>query len=58
VSLQQLEADVAYFDARLALLAEKPVSRYQEAQKKTYEELEDVLSSMLKRLRGGSPTAS
>jgi hypothetical protein len=53
LSLHELEADVAYFDARLALLAGRSGSRYQEAQVMVYGELEKVLSGMLNRLRGG-----
>ena len=54
VSVSALEADVAYFDARLALLSGKPSSYYQEAQIKAYKELGRVLSEMLQNLNAGS----
>ncbi len=49
VSVSALEANVAYFDARLSLLSDEPVTRYQQAQIKTYRTLETLLSE---RLRG------
>ena len=52
VRISALEADVAYFDARLALLSSPPSSRYQEAQIRTYRELSGILSGMLERLQG------
>ena len=56
LSISELEADVAYFDARLALLEEGTVESYhQEAQIKAYRELERVLSGLLERLRGRTP---
>lgn len=56
LSISELEADVAYFDARLALLEEGRVeSFHQEAQIKAYRELERVLSGLLDRLRGRTP---
>ena len=56
LSISELEADVAYFDARLALLEEGEVdSFHQEAQIKAYRELERVLSGLLERLRGRTP---
>ena len=56
LSISELEADVAYFDARLALLEEGEVeSFHQEAQIKAYRELERVLSGLLERLRGRAP---
>ena len=51
LSLSSLEADIAYFDARLAMLKEKPASYYQEAQIRAYKELESVLGEQLRRLR-------
>ncbi len=48
-----LEADVAYFDARLALLEGEPGSHYQYAQIEIYGELESVLAGMLEKLHGG-----
>lgn len=45
-----LEADVAYFGARLELVGE-PHTRYQAAQLKVYRALEAALGDNLKRLR-------
>jgi len=50
VSISSLEADVAYFDARLALLGEDIESQYQYAQLKAYKELERILAEILARL--------
>lgn len=56
LSISELEADVAYFDARLALLEEGTVESYhQEAQIKAYRELGRVLAGLLERLRRRSP---
>lgn len=57
VSVSALEADVAYFDARLALIGSRPESYYQEAQVKAYRELERVLSDMLNSLNNRSHEA-
>ncbi len=51
VSISSLEADVAYFDARLAMLGEEIGSHYQYAQLKAYKELEKVLAEILERLK-------
>jgi hypothetical protein len=51
VSVSGLEADIAYFDARLALLEENPGTSYQQAQKLTYTLLETTLGYNLVRLR-------
>ncbi len=51
-SISVLEADIAYFEARLALLNEFPESYYQEAQIKAYKELEAVLAGTLEQLKG------
>jgi hypothetical protein len=45
-----LEADVAYFGARLELIGE-PRTQYQAAQLKVYRALESALGDNLKRLR-------
>jgi hypothetical protein len=45
-----LEADVAYFGARLELVGE-PQTPYQAAQLKVYKALEEALSDNLKRLK-------
>ncbi len=47
LSVSALEADIAYFDARLSLLTEEPLTRYQRAQLKTYKTLEKLLSDKL-----------
>ena len=52
LTISSLEADVAYFDARLALLDEETTNCHQLAQLKAYRELERVLSEMLARLKG------
>lgn len=51
LSVSSLEADVAYFDARLAMLGQKKSSYYQLAQYRAYTELEKVLSDILGRLQ-------
>lgn len=50
-SLSKLEADVAYFDARLSMLG-KPSTQYQKAQLKAYQVLEGMLVQSLVRVRG------
>jgi hypothetical protein len=50
--ISELEADVAYFGARLGLLDDKPSGCYREAQRVTYRHLEKALSEMLESLRG------
>lgn len=51
----KLEADIAYFDARLSLLRDGPANCYQAAQIKAYRELEALLTDRLSRLsRQGS----
>ena len=55
IRISALEADVAYFDARLALLTGPPSSCYQEAQIRAYRELVATLSEMLRRLQSLQP---
>ena len=50
-SVAALEADVAFFDARLSLASKQPDTAYQQAQKKTYEILGSVMGNTLKKLR-------
>lgn len=50
--IQALEADMAFFDARLSLAGDRQETVYQEAQKKTYRLLGEVLSKDLEALRG------
>lgn len=51
-----LEADIAYFGARLELVGEVQ-TRYQAAQRKAYQALEVALEETLTRLKGGDPSA-
>ncbi len=51
-TLARLEADIAYFDARLSLLKSGPASCYQEAQIKAYRALESLLVERLSRFSG------
>ena len=53
VSVSALEADVAYFDARLSLLDEVPATRYQSAAIKAYQTLERLLADRLAGLGAG-----
>ncbi len=53
-SVSGLEADIAYFDARLSLLEEEPTTAYQKAQMQTYQALESALIQSLVRLRNRS----
>ena len=55
ISVSELEADIAYFDARLSLFGSGPESSYQHAQIKAYRALGSLLSSRLSRL-GGNET--
>jgi hypothetical protein len=50
-SVSELEADVAYFDARLSMLGQ-PSTQYQKAQVKAYQVLEGMLVQSLVRVRG------
>ena len=49
-----LEADLAYFEARLSLLNGLPDSLYQRAQLRTYGALEQALNDVLDSLRRDS----
>lgn len=51
VDVAALEADVAYFDARLSLAAKLPETAYQKAQIRTYETLGQLISGTLENLR-------
>ena len=46
-----LEADIAFFEARLCLAGEQPDTAYQRAQIKTYQTLEALLGNKLETLR-------
>jgi hypothetical protein len=52
-AISALEADMAFFEARVALAAEYPDSLYQRAQVKTYETLGVLLRERLSELRAG-----
>ncbi len=51
VSVSGLEADIAYFDARLSMLDDKVSTTHQEAQTKAYKALESTLIGMLLKVR-------
>jgi hypothetical protein len=46
-----LEADIAYFDARLSMLDEQATTTHQDAQSKAYKSLESTLIGMLVKMR-------
>ncbi len=52
LSIHELEADIAYFDARIALVKGAPDGPHREAQMRTYSTLERILREDLDRLRG------
>ena len=52
-SVSELEADVAYFDARLSLLG-RPTTCYQKAQEVVYRMLEGILIQNLIKKRGAA----
>ncbi|OOZ35915.1 hypothetical protein [Solemya velesiana gill symbiont] len=54
LSVSALEADIAYFDARLALLSDRPRTYYEDAQLRAYQELINILTEHLEKLRGMS----
>ena len=51
VDVCSLEADMAFFEARLSLAAGAPDTRYQRAQIKAYQTLGRLLGETLSRLR-------
>ncbi len=52
VSVSGLEADIAYFDARLSMLeGSSATTTHQEAQARAYQALESTLIGMLLKLR-------
>ena len=51
IDVCSLEADIAFFEARLCLAGEQPDTLYQRAQIKTYQTLEILLGDQLKTLR-------
>lgn len=54
----ELEADVAYFDARLCLVSDRPDTSYKKAQIKTYQTLEKSLNATLSALKKRQPVKS
>ncbi len=55
VDVCSLEADMAFFEARLSLAAGAPDTRYQRAQIKAYQTLGRLLGETLSRLRPTNP---
>jgi hypothetical protein len=53
LDIPALEADVAYFEARLSLVSTQQDSLYQRAQQRTYYALEEAINSTLTTLRKG-----
>jgi len=51
LDVSTLEADMAFFEARLSLAGEDPDTLYQRAQIKTYQTLGILLGDTLKRLK-------
>jgi len=51
--LIQLESDLAYFRARMALIGESPGTTNQEAQKRTFKLLHQALGQQLIQTKGG-----
>ena len=52
LSASSLEADIAYFDARLALLDGQATSSYKRAEVHAYRELGKIMTDILAKLRG------
>lgn len=50
-SVSGLEADIAYFDARLSMLEESASTTHQEAQTKAFKAMESTLIGMLLKMR-------
>lgn len=57
VDVASLEADMAFFEARLSLADHAPDTSYQRAQVKTYRTLGILLGRTLKKLRPVAPRA-
>ncbi len=55
IDVCSLEADMAFFEARLSLAGEHPDTVYQQAQIKTYQTLGELLGNQLKTLRAPVP---
>lgn len=51
VTVSGLEADIAYFDARLSMLEESAATTHQEAQTKAFKAMESTLIGMLLKMR-------
>lgn len=52
MNISVLEADLAFFEAKLAMLEGEPGSHYKDAQRRVYRELSLALQGHLIRLRG------
>ena len=50
-----IEADLAYFDARLTLIGDAPATAYQEAQVRAFQLLSRQLQGLLARARQAPP---
>ena len=57
-TISGLEADIAYFDARLSMLNDHVSTTHQEAQTKAYKALESTLIGMLLKMRMQSDNGS
>lgn len=57
IDVPSLEADIAFFEARLSLAEHSPDSSYQRAQVKTYQTLGELLGKTLQALRPRTPAA-
>ncbi len=55
VDVSSLEADMAFFEARLSLAGNASDSLYQAAQVKTYETLGHLIGERLKTLKAAKP---
>ncbi|OGT91798.1 MAG: hypothetical protein A2286_14200 [Gammaproteobacteria bacterium RIFOXYA12_FULL_61_12] len=51
VEISDIEADMAYFDARITMIGSDPETPYQKAQLKTYRILEKLLQESLEKKR-------
>ncbi len=57
VDICSLEADIAFFEARLSLAGELPDTAYQRAQIKTYQTLDTLLRQTLRTLKPDAPAS-
>lgn len=52
LNISALEADLAFFEAKLAMLGEEPGSYYKDAQLRVYRELSVAIQAHVVRLKG------